>query len=130
MNDPGCNLSFQVYEEIVTNISEGKRYPDLNDRPKLPMCQATLQETLRLSSLVPLGGAHKTTCDTTVAGCAIPRETQVLPSGGAEVTGALRTTLPWGPPMENKFQDPDTKTLTNVLSSPWLKKSLNFDAPE
>ena len=51
-------------------------------------------------------------------------------SGGAEVVGALRTTLPLGPPMENKFQDPDTKTPTNVLSSPWLKKILNSDAPE
>ena len=30
-----------------------------------------------------------------------------LGSGGAEVTGALRTTLPLGPPMENKFQGPD-----------------------
>ena len=53
-----------------------------------------------------------------------------LGSGGAEVTGALRTTLPLGPPMENKFQDPDTKTPINVLSSPWLMKILNFDAPE
>ena len=55
-----------------------------------------------------------------------PLECMFDGSGGAEVTGALRTTLPWGPPMENKFQDPDT----NVLSSPSLKKILNFDAPE
>ena len=33
-------------------------------------------------------------------------------SGGAEVVGALRTTLLLGAPMVNKFQDPDTKTLT------------------
>ena len=33
-------------------------------------------------------------------------------SGGAEVVGALRTTLLLGAPMVNKFQDPDTKALT------------------
>jgi len=53
-----------------------------------------------------------------------------LGSGGAEVVGALRTTLLLGPPMENKFQDPDTNTPTNVLSSPWLKNIFHFDAPE
>ena len=35
----------------------------------------------------------------------------VRDSGGAEVVGALRTTLLLGPAMVNKFQDPDNKTL-------------------
>ena len=38
-----------------------------------------------------------------------------MSSGGAEVVGALGTTLLLGPPMVNKFQDPDTKTAINVL---------------
>ena len=33
-------------------------------------------------------------------------------SGGAEVVGALRTTLLLGAPIVNEFQDPDTKMLT------------------
>ena len=49
-------------------------------------------------------------------------------SGGAEVVGALRTTLLLGPPMVNKFQAPDTKTTTNVVG--YFMIFLNYDAPE
>ena len=54
-------------------------------------------------------------------------------STDAEIVGALRMTLLLGAPMLNKFQDPDTKTLTMTflrISSPWLKKILNFNARE
>ena len=51
-------------------------------------------------------------------------------SGGAEVVGALRTTWLLGAPVVNKFQDPETKTLTMSflrISLPCLKKILNFN---
>ena len=38
----------------------------------------------------------------------------LMVSGGAEVVGALRTTLLFGPSMVNKFRDPDTITPTNA----------------
>ena len=49
--------------------------------------------------------------------CTVPIiiRTYPSPSGGAEVVGAFRTTLILGPPMENKFQDSDTKTPANVV---------------
>ena len=56
-----------------------------------------------------------------------------IASDGAEVVGPLRMTLRLGAPMVNKFQDPDTMTLTMGflrISLPWLKKILNFNARE
>lgn len=55
----------------------GDRKPDLKDRGSLPYFEATLQEILRLSSLVPLGVPHKTTKSTRFGGKSIPKGTQV-----------------------------------------------------
>ena len=52
--------------------------PDPQDKKNLPYLEATIAETLRLSSLGPLGLPHKTTVDTTLQGYNIPKETTVL----------------------------------------------------
>ena len=56
----------------------GERKPRLSDRGALPLFEATINETLRLGSIVPLNLPHKTTCDTVVGGWSIPNGTQVL----------------------------------------------------
>ena len=54
------------------------RLPELDDKKNLPYLEATITETLRLSSLVPLSVPHKTTVDTTLRGYSIPKGTTVL----------------------------------------------------
>ena len=54
------------------------RLPELDDKKNLPHLEATITETLSLSSLVPLSIPHKTTLDTTLQGYSIPKGTTVL----------------------------------------------------
>lgn len=54
------------------------RKPRLSDRDNLPYIRAVINEVLRISSVIPLGVPHKTTCNTTVAGYSIPKGTQLL----------------------------------------------------
>lgn len=42
------------------------RLPGLSDRPKLGYTEAVLHESMRLSSVVPSGVTHMTTCDTEI----------------------------------------------------------------
>ena len=53
------------------------REPSLSDRPSMPYMEACLLETLRYISHVPLAVPHATTCDTTVGGKHIPKNTTV-----------------------------------------------------
>ena len=67
-----------LYDEIVNAIGTD-RHPTLSDRPRLPLLRATIQETLRLASLTPLGNPHKTTKDVTIQGDKhIPKGTTVM----------------------------------------------------
>ena len=52
--------------------------PELDDKKNLPYLEATITETLRLSSIGPLSVPHKTTVDTTLQGYGIPKGTTVL----------------------------------------------------
>ena len=54
------------------------RLPELEDKKNLPHLEATITETLRLSSLLSLSVPHKTTVDTTLQGYSIPKDTTVL----------------------------------------------------
>ena len=54
------------------------RLPKLQDKKNLPYLEATIAETLRLSSLAPLSAPHKATVDTTLQGYHIPKGTTVL----------------------------------------------------
>ena len=54
------------------------RLPELEDKKNLPYLEATMTETLRLSSLLSLSVPHKTTVDTTLQGYSIPKGTTVL----------------------------------------------------
>ena len=72
-----------TWPEVQTKIAEerkrilGDRAPNAKDRGQLPYFEATIQETMRLASLAPLGVPHKTIRDTTIDNFKIPKGTQV-----------------------------------------------------
>lgn len=47
----------------------------MNDKPKLPIVEAIIHETLRISTLVPLVG-HACTKDVTIHGYNLPKSTE------------------------------------------------------
>ena len=68
----------EIYTEIILKIGQD-RYPSLKDRDALPLVNAALSETLRLSSVTPLGVPHKSMEDTTLlTKLNIPKGTTVL----------------------------------------------------
>ncbi|XP_070536151.1 cytochrome P450 1A1-like [Ptychodera flava] len=54
------------------------RAPRLADRPNLPYTQACIYEILRITSASPLAVPHSTTCDTSLNGYFIPKDTLVF----------------------------------------------------
>ena len=52
--------------------------PDIEDKNNLPFLEATITETLRISSVIPLSVPRKTTGGTTLQGYHIPKDTTVL----------------------------------------------------
>ncbi|CAH1800951.1 unnamed protein product [Owenia fusiformis] len=80
----GFLLAMTNYPDIQNNLHKeidcviGKeQLPELSDREKMPYMEATILETLRYMSIVATNVPHKTTCDTHIAGCDIPKGTQV-----------------------------------------------------
>ncbi|XP_065652575.1 steroid 17-alpha-hydroxylase/17,20 lyase isoform X4 [Hydra vulgaris] len=67
----------KLYYEIL-KITSGNRYPCLSDRPMLHLMQAAIHETLRLSSVAPLGVAHKAMESSSICGKPVPRGAFIL----------------------------------------------------
>ena len=67
-------------EDIQRQLDEvvGDRRPSLNDRPNLPLIQATILEALRVGNVVPLAIPHVTLTDTTLCGYRVPKGTFVF----------------------------------------------------
>ncbi|KAL9969845.1 hypothetical protein ACROYT_G022113 [Oculina patagonica] len=67
-------------EDIQCQLDEvvAGRKPSLNDRPNLPLVQATIIETLRVANVLPLAVPHVTLTDTTLCGYRVPKNTFVL----------------------------------------------------
>ncbi|XP_047133274.2 LOW QUALITY PROTEIN: steroid 17-alpha-hydroxylase/17,20 lyase isoform X1 [Hydra vulgaris] len=59
-------------------VTSGKRYPCLNDRPLLHLMQATIHETLRLSSVGPLAIVHKAMENSSICGKPVPKGAFIL----------------------------------------------------
>ena len=75
-------VNYPKYQvDIQRQLDEilGDRIPSLNDRPDLPLIQATIIETLRVGNVVPLAIAHVTRTDTTLCGFRVPKDTIVFP---------------------------------------------------
>ncbi|XP_065652571.1 steroid 17-alpha-hydroxylase/17,20 lyase-like [Hydra vulgaris] len=69
----------KLYYEIL-KITSGNRYPCLSDRPMLHLMQASIHETLRLSSVAPLGVAHKAMESSSICGKPVPKGAIILPN--------------------------------------------------
>ncbi|XP_065648720.1 steroid 17-alpha-hydroxylase/17,20 lyase isoform X2 [Hydra vulgaris] len=67
----------KIFNEII-KVTSGNRYPCLNDRPLLHLLQATIHETLRLSSVVPLGLRHKAMENSTICDKPILKGTIII----------------------------------------------------
>ena len=69
-------------EEIQHQLDEvlGSRRPSLDDRPKLPLVEATILEVLRLGNVLPLAVPHVAVNDTTLGGYRVPKGTIVYPN--------------------------------------------------
>ncbi|KAJ7319209.1 hypothetical protein OS493_036372 [Desmophyllum pertusum] len=70
----------QMLHQELDLVIGPDRLPELGDKKNLPYLEATITETLRISSLVPLSVPHKTTVDTTLQGYHIPKGTTVIPN--------------------------------------------------
>jgi len=68
----------QMLHQELDQVIGPDRLPELEDKKNLPYLEATITETLRLSSLLSLAVPHKTTVDTTLQGYNIPKDTTVL----------------------------------------------------
>ncbi|KAK2192017.1 hypothetical protein NP493_40g00036 [Ridgeia piscesae] len=71
------DIQERVHQEIDVALG-GAQLPTLSHRSKMTFTEACLCETLRLGTLLPLGVPVKTTCDTSVAGFDIPKDTMVI----------------------------------------------------
>ena len=75
--------NFPKYQDdIHRQLDEvvGSRRPSLDDRPNLPLIQATILEALRIGNVVPLAAPHVTLNDTTLCGYRVPKGTIVFPN--------------------------------------------------
>ncbi len=66
-----------IYTELKTVVGES-RTPCLEDSHSMPYTQATIQEILRHSAVVPLALPHSTLQDTCLKGYHIPKDTFIL----------------------------------------------------
>ena len=62
----------------LDSIIGRSRLPNLEDRNTLQYLEAAIHETLRLATVAPFTFAHNTTCDTTLAGYKLPKDTRVF----------------------------------------------------
>lgn len=67
----------RVHEELDQVVGRD-RAPDLSDRENLPYLQASVAETFRFSSLVPLMLPHKAIRDSSLGGYVIPKNSMVF----------------------------------------------------
>ena len=74
-------VRFPDYQkDIQSQLDEviGSRKPSLDDRPNLPLIQATILEALRVGNVLPLAVSHVALTDTTLCGYRVPRDTIVF----------------------------------------------------
>ncbi|XP_077986476.1 cytochrome P450 1A1-like [Glandiceps talaboti] len=70
----------QRIRDELDQVVGSDRLPCLADKPNLPFTVACVHETLRISTIAPLAVPHTTSCDTTLNGYFIPKDTLVFPN--------------------------------------------------
>ena len=71
------NPNIQDILHQLDHVIREDRLPDLGDKKSLPFLEATIAETLRISTLVPLA-LHKARVNATLQGFHIPKDTTVM----------------------------------------------------
>lgn len=71
------DIQKKLRDEMTLVLNES--HPSLDDYDKLPFMRATIAETQRIRSVVPLGIPHGTTKDTKIGDYKIPKGTMVIP---------------------------------------------------
>ena len=66
-----------MFDEIL-NLLGSDKYPTMKDKSSLPIVQSFIQETLRFSSMAPLGIPHKAMQNDTISGLSVPKGAQIL----------------------------------------------------
>ncbi|KAL9969841.1 hypothetical protein ACROYT_G022108 [Oculina patagonica] len=108
-------VNYPKYQEAIQRQLDevvGGRNPSLDDRPKLPLIQAIIIETLRLGNVGPLLLPHVTLTDTTLCGYRVPKGTIVF----ANTESVHLDPKCWENPTEfNPYRhiDKDGKLITN-----------------
>ncbi|XP_078001455.1 cytochrome P450 2D6-like [Glandiceps talaboti] len=70
------DVQVKVQNELDDVIGQN-RLPLLSDKSHLPYCEAVIREVLRFRTVVPITIPHSTTCDTSVGGYNIPKDSWV-----------------------------------------------------
>ena len=100
-SDPELQRKLQQEVDLVT---KGTRQVTLADRPKMPLTEATIMETLRLSTFVPMSEPHCPLEDATLLGYHIPKGCNVM----ANLYAAHVDEESWNEPLRlnpNRFLD-------------------------
>ena len=69
-----------LQEETDSGVLSTSSFPTMKDRPSMPYTQATLNETLRYSCLVPLSLSHANTEAVEINGYHIPKRCVIMPN--------------------------------------------------
>nr|XP_002121048.1 cytochrome P450 2B11-like [Ciona intestinalis] len=69
----------KLYQELLENIGE-QVLPSIDQRDKLPLFRAFIQEIFRFKTLVPLSVTHRASDDVEIGGYVIPKGTKVFPN--------------------------------------------------
>ena len=75
VNSP--NIQQSLHRELDSAVGR-LRLPTIQDKPNMPLLQATVLEILRITSLVPLALPHQTSEETKLCGYTIPKATLVI----------------------------------------------------
>ena len=76
-NFPETQLKIQ---QELDDVVGGDRLPSLDDRPSMPLLQASIMEVQRLANIAEQALPHYTLTDTTLCGYRVPKDTVVLPN--------------------------------------------------
>ncbi|EDO29696.1 predicted protein, partial [Nematostella vectensis] len=107
----------QQIQQEMDKVVGRDRMPSLTDRPRLPLIQAALMETLRAGNIADEAIPHYTLKDTTLCGYRVPKDTVVLP----DLEAVHLDPNCWENPLEfNPYRHLDNEG--NLLTSPpnWL----------
>lgn len=71
------DIQAKVQQEIDTAVGF-KELPGMKHRTRLSYTEAAIHESIRLSSVTPVGLPHRASCDTSIDGYDVPKDTMIM----------------------------------------------------